>query len=83
MGFVSHLACTVCGATYPADRVMNLCERDSRPLQIVLDLGAAQGRARSLTAGGIPSGAISGGSAACCRWTSTIPTIAAHVDHAG
>jgi len=37
MGFVSHLACTVCGANYPADRVMNLCERDSRPLQIIVD----------------------------------------------
>ena len=38
MGYVSHLACSVCGATYPADRVMNLCERDGRPLQVVLDL---------------------------------------------
>jgi threonine synthase len=38
MSYVSHLACTVCGARYPADRVMNLCERDSRPLQMVFDL---------------------------------------------
>jgi threonine synthase len=37
MSFVSHLACTVCGASYPADRVMNLCERDSRPLQMIVD----------------------------------------------
>ncbi len=37
MGFVSHLACTVCGASYPADRLMNLCERDGRPLQIIMD----------------------------------------------
>jgi threonine synthase len=47
MSFVSHLACTVCGATYPADRVMNLCERDSRPLQIIVDcerLKAERGR---------------------------------------
>ena len=35
---VSHLACPTCGATYPADRVMNLCERDGRPVQMVLDL---------------------------------------------
>jgi threonine synthase len=38
MGYVSHLACSVCGAQYPAQRVMNLCERDGRPLQIVIDL---------------------------------------------
>jgi threonine synthase len=39
MGYVSHLACPTCGATYPADRVMNLCERDGRPVQMILDLG--------------------------------------------
>ncbi len=47
MGFVSHLACTVCGASYPAERLMNLCERDGRPLQIVMDcerLKAERGR---------------------------------------
>jgi threonine synthase len=38
MSYVSHLACSVCGAEYPADRLMNLCERDGRPVQIVLDL---------------------------------------------
>lgn len=38
MRFVSHLNCPACGATYPADRVMNLCERDGRPVQVVLDL---------------------------------------------
>ncbi len=38
MRFVSHLQCSVCGATYPADRVMNLCEQDGRPTQIVIDL---------------------------------------------
>jgi threonine synthase len=37
MGYVSHLACSVCGATYDADRVMNLCERDGRSVQMVLD----------------------------------------------
>ncbi len=38
MRYVSHLACPTCGATYPRDRVMNLCDRDGRPVQIVLDL---------------------------------------------
>ena len=38
MRFVSHLACPTCGATYPKDRVMNLCEVDGRPVQVVLDL---------------------------------------------
>ncbi len=38
MSFVSHLSCSVCGAEYPATRVMNLCERDNRPVQMVLDL---------------------------------------------
>jgi len=38
VAYVSHLACTVCGAEYPAGRVMNLCPHDGRPLQIVMDL---------------------------------------------
>ncbi|HEX8200258.1 MAG TPA: threonine synthase [Isosphaeraceae bacterium] len=38
MRYVSHLECPTCGATYPADRVMNLCDRDARPVQMVLDL---------------------------------------------
>ena len=38
MGYVSHLACTVCRTEYARDRVMNLCEQDGRPLQVVLDL---------------------------------------------
>jgi threonine synthase len=38
MRFVSHLACPTCGASYPADRVMNLCEKDGRPVQMVLDI---------------------------------------------
>jgi threonine synthase len=38
MSYVSHLACTVCNAEYPRDRVMNLCEQDRRPLRVVLDL---------------------------------------------
>src|ERR1700730_2426008 len=38
MRYVSHLACPTCGATYPADRVMNLCGCGTRPVQMVLDL---------------------------------------------
>ncbi|WP_435007702.1 threonine synthase [Tundrisphaera lichenicola] len=38
MRYVSHLACPTCGATFPADRSMNLCERDGRPVQVMLDL---------------------------------------------
>lgn len=38
MRYVSHLACSVCEATYPADRPMNLCPVDDRPVQVVLDL---------------------------------------------
>jgi len=38
MRFVSHLACSTCGATYPADRPMNLCPADDRPVRVVLDL---------------------------------------------
>jgi threonine synthase len=38
MRYVSHLACPTCGATYPADRLMNLCPVDERPVQMILDL---------------------------------------------
>ncbi len=38
MGYAAHLQCTGCGAQYPADRLMNLCPVDRRPVQIILDL---------------------------------------------
>ncbi len=38
MSYVSHLVCPTCGATYPKDRVMNLCEVDGRPVQMAYDL---------------------------------------------
>jgi threonine synthase len=38
MSHVSHLSCSVCGAQYPADRPMKLCEHDGRPVQMVIDL---------------------------------------------
>ncbi|MEW4569152.1 threonine synthase [Tautonia sp. JC769] len=38
MRYVAQLTCTVCGASYPPDRPMNLCEGDGRPVQVVLDL---------------------------------------------
>jgi len=42
VGYVSHLACSVCGAEYPASRAMNLCPHDGRPVQMVLDLERLQ-----------------------------------------
>jgi threonine synthase len=47
MRYVSHLACSVCGTTFPSDSVMNLCPRDGRPIQVVIDLArlrSEQGR---------------------------------------
>jgi threonine synthase len=38
MRYTSHLACSVCGTTFPADAVMNLCPGDGRPVRMVLDL---------------------------------------------
>ena len=38
MGYVSHLSCSICGTEYPAESVMNLCQHDGRPLQVVIDL---------------------------------------------
>ncbi len=38
MRYVSHLCCSVCGVTYPADQLLNLCPVDGRPIQVVLDL---------------------------------------------
>jgi threonine synthase len=38
MRYVSHLACTVCGATFSAENPMNLCPHDDRPVQVVIDL---------------------------------------------
>jgi len=38
MRYVSHLACSVCGSTFAATTVLNLCPRDGRPVWMVLDL---------------------------------------------
>jgi threonine synthase len=38
MRYVSRLACPTCGASYPADRLMNLCPADGRPVQMVIDI---------------------------------------------
>ena len=35
---IACLKCTACGAEYPADQLMNLCPRDGRPVEIILDL---------------------------------------------
>jgi threonine synthase len=47
MRYVSHLACSACGSSFPAATVMNLCPHDGRPVQVVIDLdrlAAEQGR---------------------------------------
>ena len=72
MRYVSRLACPTCGATYPADRVMNLCPADNRPVQMVLDLERIKAEA-GRTRAGIPTVATSGGSGRSCPWTFTIP----------
>jgi len=38
MRTVLGLTCPTCGASYPADRLMNLCPVDGRPVQVVIDL---------------------------------------------
>lgn len=38
MRYAKHLFSPSSGATYPPDRVMNLCERDGRPVQVAIDL---------------------------------------------
>ena len=35
---IACLKCTACGAEYPADRLMNLCPSDGRPVEVILDL---------------------------------------------
>lgn len=32
------MACSICGETWPADQVMNLCPKDQRPVQVAMDL---------------------------------------------
>ena len=38
MRFVSHLTCSTCAATYPAQTIMNLCHACGRPVQMTLDV---------------------------------------------
>ena len=35
---IACLKCTACGTEYPADRLMNLCPADGRPVEVVMDL---------------------------------------------
>jgi threonine synthase len=35
---IARLKCIACGAEYPADRLMNLCPEDGRPVEVILDL---------------------------------------------
>ena len=65
MHYVSHLACTICGATFSAETPMNLCPHDGRPIQVVMDLArlkAEWGRDGWWN----PARATSGDSADCC-----------------
>jgi threonine synthase len=54
MRYISHLACPTCGASYPPDRVMNLCERDQCPVQMILDIDRLKAE-RGADAGWDPS----------------------------
>ncbi|MDX1556586.1 MAG: pyridoxal-phosphate dependent enzyme, partial [Xanthomonadales bacterium] len=47
--------CTACGAEYPIDRAMNLCPRDQRPVQMVLNTDRLDRRTRSWYQPGLPS----------------------------
>ena len=38
MRYATHLFCPSCGETYSVDRVMHLCDRDGRPVQVAIDL---------------------------------------------
>lgn len=38
MRYAAYLDCPSCHTRYPSDRVMNLCERDGRPVRVELDL---------------------------------------------
>ncbi len=38
MSYLKWLKCTDCGAEYPGERLMNLCEKDNRPLELIIDV---------------------------------------------
>ncbi|HUO83424.1 MAG TPA: threonine synthase [Gammaproteobacteria bacterium] len=38
MSYRLHLRCSGCGERFPPDTIMNLCPRDRRPVEIVLDI---------------------------------------------
>ncbi len=76
MRYVSRLACPTCGATYPADRVMNLCPVDNRPVQMVLDMERIKAE-RGPDAGWNPERRDLWRFGACCPWTFTIPPMLA------
>ena len=42
MGFLTHLECAMCGQTFEADRLWNLCTSCGKPLLVRYDLDAAQ-----------------------------------------
>jgi threonine synthase len=38
MSYVKNLKCTDCGTEYPSDQLMNLCPKDNRPLELIIDI---------------------------------------------
>ena len=38
MSYIKNLKCTKCDAEYPCNRLMNLCEHDQRPLEMIVDV---------------------------------------------
>ena len=40
MSYATNLRCTGCGSEYPADHLMNLCPKDNRPVEVVINTEA-------------------------------------------
>lgn len=38
MSYLKNLKCTDCGTEYQRDRLMNLCPKDNRPLELIIDV---------------------------------------------
>jgi len=38
MNFIKHLKCSACQTVYPANELMNLCPKDNRPIEVIIDV---------------------------------------------
>jgi len=38
MSYIKNLECSYCGKEYPRDQLMNLCPKDDRPLELIIDI---------------------------------------------